>query len=263
VADFWIMRDPGPDAMSDGHRIFPDGFMEFVFQLGEPFQQRQADGEWRQQAAELLVGQMERFVDVRPTGAIHTVGIHFRPAGLAAFVAGDLSRFRNQILSLGAALESDLGPLLRDLRSARTPAATAASLERFLRQRQHPADLTMTRAAQQLLEHSGSADLGNLACQSDLSPRQFRRRFLATVGIGPRRFSRIVRFQRVFDEGQQHDGVVWTQVAHDCGFYDQAHFNRDFRSFTGLRPRDIIRDMDPLTEFFLSVSSKSVRSQLR
>ena len=64
VENFWFMRGPGPSAMPDGHRILPDGCMEFVFQLEDPFRERHPDGTWRLQEQFLLVGQMERRVDV-------------------------------------------------------------------------------------------------------------------------------------------------------------------------------------------------------
>src|SRR5262245_43570075 len=121
VENFWFMRGNGPSAMPDGHRILPDGCMEFVFQLGDPFRERRPDGKWRLQPHFLLVGQMERPVDVRPAGAIDTVGIHFRPAGLAAFLPGSLSRFANRISPLAPSIEEDLGKVVARLRSSPRP----------------------------------------------------------------------------------------------------------------------------------------------
>ncbi|MBK5255325.1 MAG: helix-turn-helix transcriptional regulator [Vicinamibacteria bacterium] len=260
VGNFWFMRGPGPDAMPEGHRILPDGCMEFVFQLGDPFRERRLDGGWRTQSHLLLVGQMERRVDVQPSGRIETVGVHFHPAGLAAFVAGDLSRFRGHITPLEPAIGEDLGPLVRRLKSAKTPEKMAAILEAFLGRRQLPGDPAMSRAAFQLSDPSSPIDVDAVARRFSLSERQFRRRFEAAVGLGPKRFSRLVRFQRVFEERQERDGAVWSDVALECGYYDQAHFNRDFRAFTGVKPRDIVEDDDPLTAFFLSVSSKTARA---
>ena len=116
VENFWFMRGPGPSAMPRGHWILPDGCMEFVFQLEDPFRERQPDGTWRLQGHFLLVGQMEHRVDVQPSGRIHAVGVHFRPAGLAAFVSGDLSRFTDRIHGLGPAIGEDLAPLGRRLK---------------------------------------------------------------------------------------------------------------------------------------------------
>lgn len=251
------MRGPGPAAMPDGHRILPDGCMEFVFQLGDPFRERQPDGSWRLQDRLLFVGQMERRVDVQPSGVIDTVGIHFWPAGLAAFVSGDLSGFFNRIAPLERALGQNLSSLVTRLRTARTPRRRARELEGFLRARRIPGDALISMEARRLWEETGAVNLAALAHDCGLSDRQFRRRFESAVGIPPKRFSRLVRFQRVFEQRREKDALAWSEVALDCGYYDQAHFNRDFRAFSGVRPRDIVKDADPLTAFFLSVSSKT------
>lgn len=253
------MRGAGPGAMPDGHRILPDGCMEFVFQLGDPFREKQADGAWRLQPHLLLVGQMERRTDIEPSGSIHTIGVHFRPAGASAFVPAGVSRFTHRIEPLGPALGQDLEPLVARLRASETPEAQVHILEEFLRRvrlegRDDPA---MSRAAARLSEPGSPVDIETLAREFNLSERQFRRRFEAAVGLRPKRFARLVRFQRVFEQRQESDAGAWSEVALDCGYYDQAHFNRDFRAFTGVRPRDLIRDADPLTAFFLSVSSKT------
>lgn len=260
VENFWFMRGPGPGAMPEGHRILPDGSMEFVFQLADPFLERFPDGRWRKQSHALLVGQMERRVDIKPSGVIHTAGVHFHPAGANAFVAGDLGRFVNQIVPLGPALGEVVGPTLTRLRRARNPEARVAILEGFLRARQRPGDPTMAKASSQLTEGTDAVDIEAMARGFKLSDRQFRRRFEAAVGLGPKRFARLVRFQRVFEERREHDGRAWSEVALACGYYDQAHFNRDFRAFAGVKPREIIRDADPLTAFFLSVSSVSSKT---
>lgn len=257
VENFWFMRGRGPGAMPEGHKILPDGSLEFVFQLGDPFFERSQDGGWRLQSHGLLVGQMERRVDIKPSGVIHTVGVHFFPAGACAFIEGDLSRFLNLIAPLGPAVGEDIGPILARLRRARSPERRVAVVEDFLRARQRPGDPAMAKASSQLAEGTDAVDIEALARQFKLSDRQFRRRFEAAVGLGPKRFARLIRFQRVFEERREHDARAWSDVALDCGYYDQAHFNRDFRAFAGVKPREIIRDADPLTAFFLSVSSKT------
>ena len=259
VENFWFMQGAGPPAMPDGHRILPDGSMEFVFQLGSPFRERQRDGRWRLQGRFLIVGQMERRVDIRPSGLIHTVGVHFRPAGVAAFVPGDLSRFTNRIQPLGAAIEEDVVSLGRRLKASRTPEHKVEVLEDFLRGRRLQGDPAMAQAASRLLAGVGSVDIQSMAGQFRLSDRQFRRRFQAAVGLPPKKFSRLTRFQRIFEARQEQDARAWSLAALDCGYYDQAHFNRDFRAFTGVKPSDLMKDADPLTLFFLSVSSKTSR----
>jgi methylphosphotriester-DNA--protein-cysteine methyltransferase len=80
------------------------------------------------------------------------------------------------------------------------------------------------------------------------------RRFKRQVGIGPKLFCRIQRFQRVFREIES--GGNWVQAALACGYYDQAHLVRDMRQFSGETPTALL-DGDELARHFLSDFSKT------
>ena len=69
-----------------------------------------------------------------------------------------------------------------------------------------------------------------------LSAKRFIERFKIEVGMTPKRYCRIRRFQRAVTLTNRGRHVDWTQVALDCGYFDQAHFIHDFRSFAGLTP---------------------------
>jgi len=252
----WFMRGASAAALPDGHRILPDGCMEFVFQLGAPFLERNADGGWTEQPVRLLVGQMTKRVEVRPAGEIDTVGLHFRPAGAAAFVDGSMKRFLDRIVDLDDVLGEDLVPLAARLREARSNSSRRTLLLAWLQTRLRPSDALMAEASQRLQQASGHLDIAGLGQALGLGERQLRRRFEAAVGVAPKRFARLLRFQRVFEQQRESDATAWAQVALECGYFDQAHFNRDFRAFSGIAPRRLLADADPLTAFFLSVSSK-------
>ena len=69
-----------------------------------------------------------------------------------------------------------------------------------------------------------------------LSAKRFIERFKAEVGVSPKRYCRIRRFQQAVTRAHRGDLVDWAQVALECGYYDQAHFIHEFRSFAGLTP---------------------------
>jgi AraC-like DNA-binding protein len=69
-----------------------------------------------------------------------------------------------------------------------------------------------------------------------LSAKRFIERFKAEDGIKPKRYCRVHRFQRAITEMDRSRQVDWTSVALDCGYFDQAHFIRDFREFSGITP---------------------------
>ena len=80
------------------------------------------------------------------------------------------------------------------------------------------------------------SDMGQLSQDVGLSQRRFIQVFSEQVGLTPKLYSRVSRFQSVLQSLQKNAMVHWTDVALTCGYYDQAHFNHDFREFSGLNP---------------------------
>ena len=73
-----------------------------------------------------------------------------------------------------------------------------------------------------------------------LSAKRFIERFKIEVGLTPKRYCRVRRFQRALALANRGRRVDWTGVALDCGYFDQAHFIHDFRSFAGLTPTEYL-----------------------
>jgi AraC-like DNA-binding protein len=73
-----------------------------------------------------------------------------------------------------------------------------------------------------------------------LSSRQLARRFQNTVGLTPKEFVRVNRFIRAARRLRANDDHTFTETAHECGYFDQAHFNHDFREFAGMTPGEFI-----------------------
>jgi AraC-like DNA-binding protein len=71
---------------------------------------------------------------------------------------------------------------------------------------------------------------------SNLSPKRFIEKFKAAVGVTPKHYCRILRFQQTLAQAENGRRVDWTHIALDCGYFDQAHFIHDFRSFAGITP---------------------------
>ena len=97
-----------------------------------------------------------------------------------------------------------------------------------------PADPIVADAVRRLIRRARPA----ASPRPCISPRQLERRFKRQVGIGPKLFCRIQRFQRVFREIES--GGNWVQAALACGYYDQAHLVRDMRQFSGETPTALV-----------------------
>ncbi len=100
----------------------------------------------------------------------------------------------------------------------------------------------------QLARSKGQGRVEGLVNETGWSLRHFGRRFLEQIGLAPKTYARLLRFEHAVELVRARRGVTLAEVAADAGFFDQAHFNRDFRSFAGCTPSEFVAEMDPEPE---------------
>ncbi|HKR58637.1 MAG TPA: helix-turn-helix domain-containing protein [Pyrinomonadaceae bacterium] len=247
---FWTLESE-PNAVEMAEPILPDGCVELILNSGEPFHQISESGEQVKQPAHFVVGQMTRPVLIAPAGSVELIGIRFNPGGTMPFLQQPLHELTNRIVELGSlnrALESELRCALTNASSSseRINRLQSCLIRRAQRFTGDQGFLNLTANA---VRFHGRIRIDELADSAGVSGRQLERRFLAEIGIGPKMFCRILRFQQVF-RAVEEDGAGWAAVAADCGYYDQAHLIRDFQEFAQQTPAVLLRQGSRLTEVF-------------
>jgi AraC-like DNA-binding protein len=160
-----------------------------------------------------------------------------------------MSDLRNELVPLSQV--SDFPESLDGLREedvrGRKRALDRMLLPRFQKKPAH--DTGFDRAVESVVEAEGRIRVDGLSRDLGVSCRQLERMFRERVGLGPKRFAKVLRFQSVFRRAAFEEGP-WAMLALDCGYYDQAHFIRDFRSFTGRSPGALFARESALTRAF-------------
>jgi methylphosphotriester-DNA--protein-cysteine methyltransferase len=105
-------------------------------------------------------------------------------------------------------------------------------------------------AIQQILTAHGMVDIESVANSHAISRRHLEREFRKIVGLTPKYFARIIQFKYIFEAMQRKDNA-WVDVALNSGYFDQSHFIRNFREFTGESPAQYGFDQKNLANFFL------------
>jgi AraC-like DNA-binding protein len=180
------------------------------------------------------------FIDTRA----HVMGVHFKPGGAFRFL-GVPGR---EIANTHVDLEALWGRLAQDLReqllAAANPARRFRVLENALATRLENT-LGEHRAVRAALEifarDAGEAKIRDLAAHLGLSQRHFIRVFSDQVGVTPKQFGRVQRFQRALHLAQSCDAPDWADIAAICGYFDQSHLIHDFQLFSGLSPTEFHR----------------------
>jgi AraC-like DNA-binding protein len=128
------------------------------------------------------------------------------------------------------------------LAEAITGEAMVNIVERFLLskyrvERKHAIDVVATH----LLSHPTSFSLGQMADEACLSTKQFYRNFVQRIGISPKFFSRLSRFNRAYQYKLAHQDVSWSSIAQEFSYTDYHHLEKEFKSFLGVTPTEWIK----------------------
>ena len=172
----------------------------------------------------------------------------FAPAKTPAPVVQRLAELTNTIVDFAALLGKDAEDLLARLRESNDWARRFTLLENFLLQRF--ADGSEGRreiawALRQLEMSDGAVQIGDLATEIGWSRKKLIHSFQRETGLAPKGIGRIYRLNRMLSLLRGSTKVSLAELAHQSGYYDQAHFNRDFRDFAGLCPRDYLAEIAP------------------
>jgi len=246
VECYWTLEDPGA-GNAPVQRVVPDGTCELIVNRSRPCDQFQ-DGAWSLQPSVFFAGQITGPLLLRPTGPVDMLGIRFRPHGASHLLRERMDRLTGIMCPV-----SDLSPVLsRELERFGEPhPVDIGSIERALLKldRSSPApDPLAAEAVSQIVASAGIIDVGGLADRLGLSLRQLERRFRNVVGLPPKLFCRMQRFQKVF-HAIDREAANWADVAAACGYFDQAHLVRDFRDFAGKPPTILLAEGDLARHF--------------
>jgi AraC-like DNA-binding protein len=167
------------------------------------------------------------------------MGVQFTAGGAWPFLGFPTGELHNQHLSLSAIWGRRADELHHQLLEARSAKARFRTLEETLLERLHeaapqPAAVKYALAAFDRTPHDQA--IGTVSETVGLSARRFIEVFGDHVGMTPKLYCRVRRFQTVLRLIGGQATVDWAQVALACGYFDQAHFNRDFRAFAGVTP---------------------------
>ena len=166
-------------------------------------------------------------------------GVRLRPGKSGSFLGVPAAEFTDSSVALADLWPRRAREWQKRLDDARSIRDTMRLMLRSLTVPQ-PALSPVQQAIDALAAANGNADLDRLAEEASLSPRQFRRRCMEASGLGPKHLARILRFRHACSIARNAARRDWASLAVDAGYYDQSHFIRDFREFTGQSPMAVL-----------------------
>ena len=241
VQVLWYAQAPAPAHRYE--RILPTGCTQVILNLERDYLHDCLEGAPdRRIAPELVMGGRSIYEIVAARDMTSLIGISFKPGGFSAFAGDAVDRFSNLSIPLDAAWGAATLVLRSRLRETSDIRTRFRLIEAFLLERLAACGTSPATRRRPLVEFALSnfgrapaiSTVREVARQTGLSERRFSQVFREEVGLSPKVWCRIQRFQRAVLMLHAGADVPWAELALDCGFYDQSHFANEFRAFSGV-----------------------------
>ncbi|MEP7288796.1 MAG: AraC family transcriptional regulator [Chloroflexota bacterium] len=238
VRSFAILEEP--QTVFNKRIIFPDSHPALLINLGAPFMWEMESGTEVELPRAFFIGVQTKPLKLRATGPCHTIGLNVAAWGTRFLVDEQADLERLPIIPLGGAWR-DLTQLLETTSHQRDDIEALAVLQQFvgdLYRRTH-LDASIIRAAVELLATTnGGCSLSEIATHCYLSPSQLARHSKYFTGQAPKTLARLIRFDATCAGLLNDPACRLTDLAHEFGYVDQAHFVHEFKAFAACTPRE-------------------------
>lgn len=178
-----------------------------------------------------------------PDGA-QVIGFNFKPGKAHPFFGSGLDGFTDRIVPVSDAWGAEGRRLEERVAEAKTPLAVKKAVEAaFIRrlERFEGFPTALPEPLEAALDAQGAVGVAELARKAGCSARHLKRLFDQWVGLSPKLFSRIVRFQALCGRLTDRAQADWVGLATDHGYFDQSHLIRDFSDFAGITPLGFLK----------------------
>ena len=221
-------------------RVFPHGNVTLVFHYGSPSKFKEKNSSEYIESNLVICGQQTSYYDLSLSGETGMIFIVFKPHGVKPFFNFPITELLDKNLSMQDLIKNEAIELEDKLLYSKNNKQRIIHLENFLMERLvlHK-DFNRVQHAIKIIEnYRGQIKTQTLAQEVCLGIKQFERVFSNHIGLNPKKFISIVKFQNVIQMKKKYNNVSLYQLAFDNGYYDQSHFIHDFKNMTGLAPRD-------------------------
>ncbi len=254
IKHYWILEEREPLKEVCKPRIYPTGFTELIFHYGDKYMHIDKNNAKTLQPAFLFTGQSSEFYDISPTGKVGLIAVTFKPDAAKLFLKLPINEVENNFV----ALEDILGIAARNIEYelciSKSNSNRIQIIEEFLihqlKELYTEDHKRINYSINKINQQRGLVSVKSLADYACLSTKQFNRKFTEFVGMKPKQFTQIVRFQNAIYNQQIQSVKNLTELAYKCGYYDQAHFTNEFKSYTGYAPKDFFKRCEPCSDYF-------------
>jgi AraC-like DNA-binding protein len=253
IKRYWAIENTLDKGETCVQRIIPTGFTELLLYFTPRPQILNGKGFLSDNAA--LYGHHNDFYDMELSGELSVFSIVFQPQGLMQFFKFPLHEIYNQNVPLRY-ISGQTGRDLEEQMSETTAFHQRVSIaESYLCNllKNSYTDFEFRRInhiAELIKRTNGNITVSQLVSEACLSRKQFERVFSGHIGISPKQYLKIIRFQFAIFQKQRNADLNLTALSCESGYFDQSHFIHDFKSLCGLTPKQFFTENGACSDFF-------------
>jgi AraC-like DNA-binding protein len=235
----WLLKSH-TDYFNKRELIIPGGRIEMIFNLGDGVEwiDSQTGTAVRANTGAYLLGPRNRPFFVEHQGAVHVIGVRFRHGGLSAMTPMPMTLLMNAVISADHVFGREIHPLVSMLADDHDDPGMIAVIEDFLaiKLQEDPEMQGNLRLISWVKDAASVTSSVNILSENTgVHYKKLERIFARYTGYNPKNFSRVIRFYKAAKQIHKAPRAL-TGVGLNNGYYDQSHFIRDFKAFTGKSP---------------------------
>lgn len=240
VKCYWTLESPKEDN-PERQIIVPDGCLEMIFNYGDLYKQYVENGNHIIQPKSFVIGQLTQPLEIEPLGETGIFSVRFYPEGFLPFATIPIKEMENKAISLEQLFGNDGLNIEQLIVNTSSTAERINHIENFLLSRLvslETIDRIIKSTIDTILTANGQLSVSELSKQININRRQLERKFSSAIGLSPKQLSKTIRLQNTLKLLINKKFTSLTALAYEGDYYDQAHFIKDFREFTGLTPKE-------------------------
>lgn len=237
---YWTLESPKEET-PEKQTIVPDGCMEMIFHYGDLYKQYLNNGNSIIQPRCFVIGQLTRPLDIEPTGETGIFSVRFHPEGFLPFTINSIKEMENTAVSLEKLFGKDGQEIEQQVLNANSILEKIKIVEKFLLDRLtdiENIDRIVKSTVETIITANGQLSVDELSTLTQVNRRQLLRKFSSAIGLSPKQLSRTIRLQAALKMLLNDQFSNLAELAYENEYYDQAHFIKEFKEFTGSTPKE-------------------------
>jgi AraC-like DNA-binding protein len=212
-----------------------------------------------------FIGNAKTSYSLVPKGKFNGLIIRFKPAALSQLLKLSLNEITDSAVSVYDLKDKEYRSFTEKITGLNNVLSCIQAIEEFFLEKSSRSDiqlLDIDHATEYVQENMGNITVCDIADKLNISIRSLERKFMQYTGLTPKQFAKIVRLNSILNRINSGDPCKSIDIAYQFGYFDQTHFIKDFKSFTGEIPSAFIPGSFPLTSGLSNMIRMSENPQL-